>query len=95
MTKKTIELMPTTYDGRKSFYKKAYVRYGKAIVLESYGLPVARITTTGSFERLWDGYSATTMRHINSFVRQYADNIADSTERMGGKKWWISLPVVK
>lgn len=41
------------------------------ITIFSYGTPVLRITQNmftpklSSFTRLWDGYSVTTMRHIN------------------------------
>ena len=79
------ELTPN--DGRKSFYGKAIVtEYGKnLIVLKSYDTEVCRIEN-GKFVRMWDGYSATTMKHINSFINQYGID-------GGGKKWWINLPV--
>lgn len=99
---KTVELVPGMHDGRKSFYKKAYVEYTSegmngvcSVTLKSYGLPVARINGHGEFERLWSGYSDTTMRHINSFIRQYAANIRADANLMGGKKWWSSLPVIR
>ena len=78
------------YDTRKSFYGKAYVeenRYG--YYLYSYGTKVARIDTKGKFHRLWDGYSATTMRHVNSFLRHY------NFYGVGGKKWWDEQKVVR
>ena len=37
------------------------------VILVSYETQVARIGSDGSFHRLWSGYSATTMRHINQF----------------------------
>ena len=54
-------------DGRKSFYKKAYVieEVGSR-TLYSYNTPILREDATG-YTRLWDGYSATTQRHINAF----------------------------
>lgn len=82
----TIELTPI--DGRKSFYRKALVHYTPAgIQLQSYDTIVA--TWDGSksvFIRHWYGYSATTMRHINAFMRYLGFNL-------GGKDWWTSLPV--
>ena len=40
-------------------------------ILVSYETPVARIASDGSFHRLWSGYSATTMHHINEFREAY------------------------
>ena len=68
-------------DGRKSFYKKAFIiERNDGIYLKSYDTLVCRITH-GVFQLLWDGYSATTMRHINSFLMEF--DIAG-----GGKAWW-------
>lgn len=36
-------------------------------ILVSYETRVARVASDGSFHRLWSGYSATTMRHVNEF----------------------------
>lgn len=56
-------------DSHKSFY-------GKAIVIEkdngekeliSYSTTVMKQTKTGEYIRLWDGWSATTGRHIKAF----------------------------
>lgn len=82
---KVFELIPT--NGRKSFYGKASVteKDNGDIELRSYNTIVARIRN-GSFERLWDGYSATTMNHINSFIDAYGIS-------GGGKAWWTSLEV--
>lgn len=85
---KTIyELTPT--NNRKSFYGKAKVieKDNGDIELRSYETIVARIRN-GKFERLWDGYSATTMNHINSFLDTFGIN-------GGGKAWWIALEVVE
>ena len=55
-------------DGRKSFYGKANVRVENGEkTLISYSTAVCRIDGDGNFIRLWDGWSATTARHINSF----------------------------
>ena len=73
--------------GRKSFYGKAEVieRDNGDIELRSYDTIVARIRN-GAFERLWNGYSATTMNHINSFIDTFGFD-------GGGKAWWISLEI--
>ena len=83
---KYFELKPT--NGRKSFYGKAEVIQNDNgdIELKSYSTIVARIRN-GKFERLWSGYSATTMNHINSFIDTYGIS-------GGGKSWWTSLEVM-
>lgn len=75
----TYELKPM-HTNQKSFYGKARVTvsyYNGAVtrfVLESYGTEVAmvRIDKCGMayVRRLWSGYSATTMRHVNEFIMQ-------------------------
>lgn len=59
------------FDSRKSFYGKAKVieNDNGEKVLRSYNTEVCKITNGGEFVRLWSGYSSTTMRHINSFLR--------------------------
>lgn len=79
--------LPAFGDSRKSFYGKAIVvedANGKTLL--SYGTPVCRLNNDGTFARLWGGYSATTMRHVNSFIRFF--NLSG-----GGKSWWDALPV--
>lgn len=81
---KSFELQSTT---QKSYYQKAYILmddYGNAF-LKSYNTIVCGIIN-GSFHRYWFGYSATTMKHINDFLRCF--NVSG-----GGKKWWQSLEV--
>lgn len=82
---KMFELRPL--NGRKSFYGKAVVieKDNGDIELRSYDTIVARIRN-GRFERLWSGYSATTMNHINSFINTFGIS-------GGGKAWWTSLEV--
>ena len=75
------------HDSAKSFYGKAVVteyndRYS---ILKSYDTDVAAIKD-GEFIRLWNGYSVTTMRHINEYIAQ-------NGIEGGGKAWWDSLPV--
>lgn len=69
---KPVELHPIGAR-QKSFYGKALIyEYGDGRrELQSYGTMVRRITPTGEVQRLWDGWSATTQRHINSFLRLY------------------------
>ena len=76
-------------DSRKSFYNKCYIEgcddlTGNGLVCYSYNTPVARFYN-GQMFRLWGGYSATTMRHVNSFA-------AFCGVDAGGKKWWDNLP---
>ena len=80
------ELIPT--DGRKSFYGKAIVieKDNGEKVLQSYNTEVCKITSGGEFVRLWSGYSATTMRHVNSFLDLF--NLSG-----GGKAWWDAQTV--
>jgi hypothetical protein len=61
----------------KSFYGKAMVKNtenndGEFIkILYSYKTPVIAINYhTGIISRLWNGWSATTGRHINEFIKQ-------------------------
>ena len=73
----------------KSFYGKANViEENEEKFLKSYETIVCKIGKNGNFVRLWHGYSATTMRHINAFITKFG--IIG-----GGKKWWCNLPVVK
>ena len=64
------ELVPV-YDRQRSFYGKAMViSENNSVKLISYTTPVCAILPNGEFVRLWNGYSATTMRHVNEFRRQ-------------------------
>ncbi len=76
-------LSPMGNDKAKSYYGTARViekENGEKVLL-SYDTEVCKITKSGEFVRLWDGYSATTMRHVNSFLLLF--DIAG-----GGKSWW-------
>lgn len=84
------------HDRCNSFYKKAYTSYvynedGEmmGIVLKSYDTIVCYIGVYGTVHKLWDGYSVTTMRHINEFIAQHGNT------NEGGKKYWESLPTYK
>ena len=75
-------------DGRRSFYGKAQIieQDNGETVLRSYQTEVCKITAAGAFVRMWAGRSATTGRHINSFL----DFLGIEG---GGKAWWDRQPV--
>ena len=56
---------------QKSFYGKARIieDVNGEIFLRSYDTLVAYINKAGEFIRLWDGYSVTTMNHVNDFFK--------------------------
>lgn len=96
ISKQIVDLHPI-YDCRKSFYGKAKVIYDRDndyIILRSYDTDVCRIENYAhgwKFRRLWNGYSATTMRHVNEFLWQYTPY--KYAMNHGGKSWWDSLKV--
>lgn len=61
------ELKPT--DGRKSFYGKAVVvvEDNGTETLYSYGTPIVKRLVSGELVKMWDGWTATTGRHIKAF----------------------------
>lgn len=61
------ELKPTS--SQKSFYGKAKVKTLEdgTQILYSYGTPIVKRKPDGSLLRLWNGWSATTGRHVASF----------------------------
>ena len=79
-----IELKPV--DGRKSFYNKC-------TLLEQHGIYYLYSYTTlickwdknkQEFEKIWNGWSQTTQRHVNAFMQYLGIN-------KRGKNWWVSL----
>ena len=74
----------------KSFYGKAIVTvYSDGTTdLKSYETTVCRISATGEFKRFWNGYSATTARHINEFRMQHGLTALT-------KKEWLEIPVTE
>jgi len=56
-------------DGRKSFYGKAVVEVADdgSETLYSYNTAIIKRTAAGELIKLWDGWSATTGRHISAF----------------------------
>ena len=67
MMMKSYELLPC--DSHKSFYGKArvFVAESGAEILHSYDTDVLYRDENGQLFRMWDGWSATTGRHIKSF----------------------------
>lgn len=78
------ELQPD--DRHKSFYKKAYVyETNEWYFLKSYETYVCGVKKSDmTIYKIWDDYSATTMRHINAFLTYLG--CSD-----GGKRWWDAL----
>lgn len=81
-------------NGEKSFYGKARIAHVESktgriyYILISYNTAVAMIDNAGHFVRLWNGYSATTMKHIGAFMDCFKlRNIR--------KHEWLELPVGK
>lgn len=97
--KKTIGL--DYYCDRKSFYNRCGVDIDENDVcyLWSYNTYVGYYD--GEFHRTWDGYSATTMRHINAFMAYlwyehgYRKEDNGHGYPIGGKAWWTRLAVEK
>lgn len=88
MTNNTYILEPR-YSRRKSFYNKARVIIADDddIILQSYTTNVANYNTkTKKFTKLWNGYSRTTMEHIEEFCKQH------DIDFIPNKKNWLNLP---
>lgn len=87
MFKKIYEL--PCLDGHKSFYGKARVMEctNGETLLQSYDTIVCKLDADGNFVRLWSGYSATTQRHINSFLQ------LNRLDEFQGKATWDKMPV--
>lgn len=77
-------------DNRKSFYGKAHIiETLHGVYLCSYDTIVCGYDRyTGDFYRYWDGYSATTLRHVNSFRRFYRNCELS-------KKEWEGMAVIE
>ena len=88
--KKIFDLPVCGSDRAKSFYGKAKVietENGEK-VLQSYNTEVCKISCNGEFVRMWEGYSTTTMRHVNSFLSFFGIS-------GGSKAWWEAQSVRK
>lgn len=82
-------LMPNAGAGRKqkSFYGKAIVEiFDNNKILYSYGTRILTINPKGQIIKSWSGWSATTAKHINSFL------YANGKETLNKKEWEV-LPV--
>jgi hypothetical protein len=81
-------------NGGKSFYGKARIAHVESKsgriyeILISYNTAVCMLDSAGRFVRLWNGYSATTMKHIGAFMDCFK-------LRNIGKHEWLELPVGK
>lgn len=83
---KVYELLPNTR--QKSFYGKAKViEKDENKLLQSYNTIVCGIDNNGNFCRYWAGESATTMKHVNSFLDLFS--VAG-----GGVHWWRQQAIV-
>lgn len=66
-------------------WKASVRRDNDGLTLTSYYTDVLRILDNGQLVRLWDGYSATTARHINKLMDRL------SLPRLS-KREWYELP---
>jgi hypothetical protein len=76
-------------DGHKSFYGKAAVVVDTPrgwVFLRSYETLVCGISPGKGFRRYWEGYSATTLRHVNSFRAMHGLPTLN-------KAAWLAIPV--
>ena len=84
---KISELIPTT--GQKSFNHRAHILQdatGTSQLLSYETIVASFDPQTKEFKKLWNGYSATSQKHIDAFC-DYCGI------KGGGKKWWCSLPM--
>ena len=89
MKREVYELTPDCKN-RKSFYGKAFVEViGNMKALKSYETIVAVVNEAGEVFRTWNGWSATTSRHFDVFMRTVAGKHAI------GKTDWNKMPVYK
>ena len=78
----------SSFDNAMSFYGKAHVIVGDTYKkLRSYDTVVCGIVNN-NFEKYWDDYSSTTMRHINEFRLQNGMPKLSKAE-------WNKIPTVK
>jgi len=88
-TKERIKDIDKKY--RKIFYKKASVYIvDDVIYLKSYSTVVASIKDR-KFRRHWGYWSATTQRHVNEFLKDFAYNLDEDVKV--GKAAWIKMAV--
>ena len=76
-------------NNQKSFYNKAVqIELEDRIFLKSYDTIVCFIDKDQTVKRLWPDYSATTMKHVNSFLE-------NNGLPKCGKKEWLKLETVE
>lgn len=78
---KTYELVASK---QKSYYGKAVVcelENGVAL-LKSYGTVVCGVLQDGTVVRLWDGWSSTTAKHVNDFVKLFGGSAINKASWM-------------
>lgn len=65
------KILNPNYIRQRSYYGKAKeIQYGDFKYLKSYETVVCAIAPNGEFTRFWNGYSVTTMNHINEFRKK-------------------------
>lgn len=83
------EPLPIKGANNRAYYR----RNGNVIQLKSYNTIVFECDiTTGECTRKWDGYSATTLKHVEMF-RCWLANIPYRRNTTWGKENWDSMPV--
>lgn len=90
MRQKRIDWLGATPIGEEKSYVKACEFYHDGyFYLISYSTMVAKLNlNNGELVRLWDGYSQTTMRHINEWLQlHWLPTIT--------KKQWMKMEVAK
>lgn len=83
--------VPACGVGQKSMYYKALeICTSMGYELISYATKVARIEVDNGKKlvRLWDGYSAPTMRHVNAWLQWHGMNPIT-------KKQWMKMEVAR
>lgn len=69
----TTKELKCIYNNNKSFYGKAEVKQeDNDVTLISYGIEIVNVYN-GKITPLWDGWSATTNRHLKEFFKQFWD----------------------
>jgi hypothetical protein len=55
-----------------TYNRAIIIKDGDSITLQSYDTPVLNVNIkTGEIKKLWTGYTATTLKHINIFLAAY------------------------
>ena len=76
------------YDGEiyLSGFRATIRKEPYGIVLRSYQTDVAVVGFDGKFRKIWDGYSTTTLKHVNMFREKFKF-------RKLHKREWVELPL--